>query len=42
MNITKRQPASVSEMLTEEYLVPLGITQGRLAEALGVLPWRCP
>jgi addiction module HigA family antidote len=36
MNITKRQPVSVGEMLTEEYLVPLGITQGHLAEAMGV------
>ncbi|MBL4644221.1 MAG: HigA family addiction module antidote protein [Flavobacteriaceae bacterium] len=36
MNITKRQPVSVGEMITEEYLVPLGITQGRLAEAMGV------
>jgi addiction module HigA family antidote len=36
MNITKRQPASVGEMITEEYLVPLGITQGQLAEAMGV------
>lgn len=36
MNITKRQPVSVGEMMTEEYLVPLGITQGQLAEAMGV------
>ena len=36
MNITKRQPVSVGEMLTEEYLVPLSITQGKLAEAMGV------
>ena len=36
MNITKRQPASVGEMITEEYLVPLAITQGQLAEAMGV------
>jgi addiction module HigA family antidote len=36
MNITKRQPVSVGEMLTEEYLVPLAITQGHLAEAMGV------
>ena len=36
MNITKRQPVGVGEMITEEYLVPLGITQGQLAEAMGV------
>ena len=36
MIITKRQPVNVGEMITEEYLVPLGITQGKLAEAMGV------
>ncbi len=36
MNITKRQPVSVGEMITEEFLSPLGITQGQLAEAMGV------
>ena len=36
MNITKRQPVSVGEMITEEFLVPMGLTQGRLAEAMGV------
>ncbi len=36
MNITTRQPVSVGEMMTEEYLMPLGITQGQLAEAMGV------
>ncbi|PCJ36240.1 MAG: addiction module antidote protein, HigA family [Cellvibrionales bacterium] len=36
MNITKRQPVSAGEMITEEYLVPLGITQGQLAQAMGV------
>ena len=36
MNITKRKPVSVGEMLTEEFLEPLGITQGQLAEAMGV------
>jgi len=36
MNITKRQPVSIGEMITEEYLVPLGITQGQLALAMGV------
>ena len=36
MNITKRQPVGVGEIITEEYLVPLGITQGQLDEAMGV------
>jgi len=33
---TKRKPVSVGEMLTEEFLIPLGLTQGMLAEAMGV------
>ena len=36
MNVTKRQPVSVGEMITEEFLTPLQLTQGRLAEAMGV------
>ena len=36
MNITKRQPVSVGEMITEEFLAPTGLTQRRLAEAMGV------
>jgi addiction module HigA family antidote len=36
MIITKRQPASVGEMIAEEFLRPLRITQGQLAEAMGV------
>ena len=36
MNITKRQPVSVGEMITEEFFVPMGLTQGQLAEAMGV------
>ena len=36
MNTTKRQPVSVGEMITEEYLIPLVITQGKLAQAMGV------
>jgi len=36
MNITKRQPVSVGEIITEEFLVPMGLTQGKLAEAMGV------
>ncbi len=33
---TKRQPVSVGEMLNDEFLKPLGLTQGALAEAMGV------
>ncbi|CAK8716797.1 HTH cro/C1-type domain-containing protein [Candidatus Electrothrix laxa] len=36
MILTKRQPVSVGEMITEEFMVPLGITQGQLAAAMGV------
>lgn len=33
---TKRKPVSPGEMLVEEFLTPLGLTQGALAEAMGV------
>ena len=36
MIVTKRQPTSIGEMITEEYLAPLGLTQGQLAKAMGV------
>ena len=36
MITTKQQPISVGEMITEEFLVPLKVTQGRLAQAMGV------
>ena len=36
MLMTKRKPASVGEILTEEFLVPMSLTQGVLAEAMGV------
>ena len=36
MRATKRQPASVGEMLQQEFLVPLGITAQDLAKAIGV------
>jgi len=36
MIFTKRQPVSVGEMITEKFMVPLGITQGQLAAAMGV------
>lgn len=36
MLITKRKPTSVGEMLTEEFLKPLGLTQADLAISMGV------
>lgn len=36
MDVTKRKPVTPGEMLTEEFLVPLGLTQGQLAQAMGV------
>ncbi len=33
---TERRPVSVGEMLVEEFLKPLRLTQGALAEAMGV------
>lgn len=36
MLMTKRKPASVGEILVEEFMKPLGLTQGALAEAMGV------
>ncbi len=36
MLITERKPVSVGEMLVEEFLSPLGLTQTALAEAMGV------
>jgi addiction module HigA family antidote len=36
MIITKRQPVSVGEIIKEEYLAPLQITQEQLAKAMGV------
>lgn len=36
MLMTKRKPATVGEILTEEFMEPLGLTQGALAEAMGV------
>ena len=36
MLMTKHKPVGVGEMLTEEFLVPFGLTQGALAEAMGV------
>ena len=36
MIMTKRQPVSVGEMLIEEFMAPLAVTQGQLAKAMGV------
>jgi addiction module HigA family antidote len=36
MLTTKRKPACVGEILIEEFMRPMGPTQGALAEAMGV------
>jgi len=36
MLMTTRKPATVAEILVEEFIEPLGLTQGALAEAMGV------
>jgi len=36
MLITKRKPASVGEVLIEEFMEPMNLTQTELAEAMGV------
>lgn len=36
MLMTKRKPASVGEILVEEFMAPMGLTQAALAEAMGV------
>ena len=36
MITTKRKPATVSEIFTEEFMEPLGLTQVALAEDMGV------
>ena len=36
MLMTKRKPATVGEILVEEFMPPLDLTQGALAEAMGV------
>jgi addiction module HigA family antidote len=36
MLTTKRKPASVGEILIEEFMEPKGLTQGALAKAMGV------
>jgi addiction module HigA family antidote len=36
MLTTKRKPVGVGEILVEEFMRPMGLTQGALAEAMGV------
>lgn len=36
MLTTKHKPATVGEILVEEFMKPIGLTQGALAEAMGV------
>lgn len=36
MPTTKRKPSTVGEILREEFMTPLGLTQGALAKAVGV------
>ena len=36
MNITERQPFGPGEILQEEFLAPAGLTQGELADLMGV------
>lgn len=36
MLITRRKPATVGEILTEEFMQPMGLTQAALADAMGV------
>jgi len=36
MLITKRRPTSVGEILVQEFMTPLKLTQGQLSEAMGV------
>jgi antitoxin HigA-1 len=36
MLMTTRKPATVGEILTEEFMEPMSLTQGALADAMGV------
>jgi antitoxin HigA-1 len=36
MLMTRRRPAGVAEILTQEFMTPLGLTQAVLAQAMGV------
>jgi antitoxin HigA-1 len=41
MLTTKRKPATVGEILSEEFMRPMGLTQAALAEAMGVQRKAC-
>lgn len=36
MLMSKRKPVGVGEMLSTEFMLPLGLTQTRLAQAMGI------
>jgi hypothetical protein len=36
MLMAKRKPATFGEVLVEEFMKPMGLTQGALADAIGV------
>ncbi len=36
MLMTKRKPASIGEILVQEFMKPMGLAQGALAQAMGV------
>jgi addiction module HigA family antidote len=36
MLMTKRKPATVGEILVEQFMRPMGLTQAELGEAMGV------
>jgi addiction module HigA family antidote len=36
MLTTKRKPATIGKILVEEFMKPIGLTQGALAEAMGM------
>ncbi len=36
MLMTKRKPVGISEILVEEFMEPMGLTQAALADAMGV------
>jgi len=36
MLVTKRKPATIGEILNEEFIAPFGVSQGAVADAMGV------
>jgi antitoxin HigA-1 len=36
MLMTKRKPATIGKILVQEFMKPIGLTQGALADAMGV------